>query len=235
MAIAFDTSASTTGQFPGTTTIVVNITSGAISDGCFVLGIGSEDASTSATVSSVVSVPALTWILVDNATATAGGNDQIAHLYYAVGVAASTGYVVTVTFGATVDYFPGAYVASFSGVDQSTPQDAEGENSSVDTSITSLSATLTTVTAGAMLVDCFVWGGGGDGNPSAGSGQTGFVGTVDFFGGYELMGGAAAQTDTVNFTSASSNDRYAMVVVALKPSSGAAAVTPQRMMLMGVS
>lgn len=222
-AIALSTSNTTLNQFPGTATIVASITTGVGSDFCLVATVGIED-TTTATDVTVTSVPALTWTKVGTIVVT-NDTDERVTAWIAVGAAASTLYAVTATADtATADYFPGLGVFAFTDVDQVTPQDTTFQTtSSTDAGMSSISTSITTATAGAMLVDVAALGGSGAGDLTPDTGQTDIAGTASEFGtSYELVAGAGAYTQGYTFTSPSADDRVVHLVLALREAGGVA-------------
>jgi hypothetical protein len=218
-AISFDNAATKVSTNAASASWTHTVGSG--SDRILIVGLATEDTSSSVLTVKAITCNGIAMTAVSNATATAGSSTlDKTQLFYLLNPTAGSN-TVAVTFSGAVNGVSAGSV-SLSGVAQSAPA-AAGINTA--TSGTTISASVAVATAGSWLVDV-ANSGASNATLTPGSGQTKRWGV-----GQTNSGGAgstatpATGTASVSWT-ASSSSQLALSVVVLAPSGGTTVTAP---------
>jgi hypothetical protein len=219
-AITFDSVASRAATNGASTSWTHTVGTGA--DRILIVGLATEDTSTSVLNVSAITCNGVAMTAVSNSTATAGSSTfDRSQLFYVLNPASGTN-TISVTWGGAVNGISAGSI-SLAGVAQSAPA-AAAINSA--TSGTTISANVSVATAGSWLVSV-ANSGAGNAVLTPGSGQTKRWGLGQTSSGGAGSTAAPASTGTVSTSwTASSSSQLALSVVVVAPSSGGTVTAP---------
>ncbi len=218
-AITFDSASGAASTSTGTTSIAWSHTIGSGTDRFLLVGVAVEDATTTDANVTSVTYNGVGLTAVPGSKVSGGGSGIIqTELFYGIGsgLGAAGPHSLTVTFQGPVDGVSASGV-SFFGVSQAAPEAAVArtDTSGADT----ISSTVTTRSANALVVD--VVGSGNSGSFTPGSGQTERrdLAASGMTGAMSSKPVATAGTTTMSWTHSGAN-RLAHSVVSLASSGG---------------
>jgi hypothetical protein len=219
-AISYDAVASRTATNAASASWTHTVGTG--TDRILIVGLATEDTSTSVLNVSAITCNGVAMTAVSNSTATAGSSTfDRSQLFYILNPASGSN-TISVTWGGAVNGVSAGSI-SLSGVTQSAPSVAAIASA---TSGTTISANVAVATAGSWLVSV-ANSGASNAVLTAGSGQIKRWGVGQTNSGGAGSTAAPASTGTVSTSwTASSSSQLALSVVVLTPSSGGTVTAP---------
>lgn len=143
-----------------------------------------------------------------------------------------------VTFSGAPSTWNAAIAVSFAGVDQTTPIDVAAQNATSTGTGVVTSTSITTVTDGAMVID--VIGGNSDAGAAPLAGQTADTAptnssiggsTTDYIGGsYKILASHGSTTTQWSESPPAASAQMSLTVTALRPATGGATATTDRLL-----